>query len=173
MNIKELNKWSAEVCGVDIHSEIKFKGQRYAWDLEDARCREIFRNWWLNDESNRKVSFTKDNCFYEQPDSTDGRGFESVAIEPTEIACIVAIMEAEVDIFGNEMSKKLLPCPFCGSDAEVDIFGSESPSGEPYSLVALCTNIKCFMSGHATQLHDEADEAVKQWNTRAKKVAEN
>lgn len=54
-------------------------------------------------------------------------------------------------------------CPFCGGKAALVDYGLEYPD-EPIKYQVLCCNgIK-----HAGTLCDTAEEAIKEWNTRAK-----
>ena len=96
MNIKTVNEITARLCGVE-YSELWETYQildpnnhalSINWTIEDARCREIFRNWWLAQDENQNgaiMFFPSGTVEYKK-----GNNF-SIAKDIGEIACITAI----------------------------------------------------------------------------------
>ena len=100
--MNDLDKWAAAECGVvliDTSSEVKMNltgtdGNKYwiksCWILSDPRCREIFREWWLNNTNEASVTFFKDTVEFEWIDKYN----DSMACyRDTELLCIQAIYE--------------------------------------------------------------------------------
>jgi len=108
MEVNELDKWSAEACGVLVDSygsegsPIAWKqtGAEYDWiegywTLSDARCMEIFFDWWLNDSPNlRRITWDGIEFKCQELFSAEYETLFSSMFENPKMACAQAIMEA-------------------------------------------------------------------------------
>lgn len=67
-----IDKWAAAQVGVKF--EQTWRGQVWRlngklhendeWTIEDPRCREVFRDWWLGEEVMRQVCFSNESVIY-------------------------------------------------------------------------------------------------------------
>ena len=112
----ELDKWSAEKCGVRRAREDCYKWyypawwptpkgsigchERSEWTLSDARCRAVFWEWWLmNNKGYTKMVRTDLDAYVvvvqKGTDITTSLNGYKKSLESAEIACIQAIKDAE------------------------------------------------------------------------------
>ena len=113
MNYKHANEVMARECGINVKylndeptflaivdgfnsglndSVGLFSGDE--WTIEDPRCREVIRNWWLNNNKDASVCFFKNSVEYEWVDKFNN---SKSCYKPNEIACILAIVK-ELDM---------------------------------------------------------------------------
>jgi len=95
-----IDKWAADSCGVETHSSLTTDGLLLwtmtppyhrvvrEWTIQDPRCREIFRAWWIKEHTGT-VTFCLDGKV--RYDST--AAFTHI-IRDNELACIKAIWES-------------------------------------------------------------------------------
>ena len=90
--MNDIDKWTAEQCNIpysNFDEMYKYAGRE--WTIEDPRCREIFRNWWIGQDVNNAVVFENGSVsyfrdyYYGQGDPFTGENEER---------CITAIYEA-------------------------------------------------------------------------------
>lgn len=76
----------------------------------------------------------------------------------------MGLMNRETNVKSSELSKLLIPCPFCGSDKlKITTISKGADKGDYYQ--GLCN--KCYARGPKTS---NLEEAVKLWNGRAYKL---
>jgi len=98
--MNELDKWSAEAVGItDYYSSYSVdNGYQYGlgdWTLSDARCMEIFFDWWLNDSQNlRRITWDGIELQCQELFSDEYETLFSSMLENPKIACAQAIIEA-------------------------------------------------------------------------------
>ena len=102
MNLNKINEITAKACGVEIRTDtylyddaciyfyIGKQEYNFEWTIEDVRCREIFRNWWLAQDDNA-VLFESNLVTY-FTDYNYGQG--NAVCRENEMACITAIAES-------------------------------------------------------------------------------
>ncbi len=97
-NLEDVNKWAAEQVGVvftqtwrgRVWSLDNSGEQLHEWTIEDARCREVFRKWWIGDSKFRDVIFDCTHVHYFDSITEDALS----AYEYIETACITKLYEA-------------------------------------------------------------------------------
>ena len=105
MNIQELNKWSAEVCGIEteindeypeLDDNIYWNNGSDIWNIEDPRCMQVFREKFEIDTCAENSNIGKWCCTIAPLSITDNNCHESYGktIREAELACAWTLMGA-------------------------------------------------------------------------------
>jgi hypothetical protein len=94
----DINKWTAKQCGLSNEN-----GEY--WDITDARCRELFWDWWIKQCRGRKRTSRTELFSFETRASSpeykvgacsyDLTGYSHASLGASEVECIEAIMKAD------------------------------------------------------------------------------
>ena len=96
---KAVNEWTAEACGTTVGKNpyddsggLYTANHPFLWTIEDARCREIFCNWWLAQAEGRTVILYNNEAEY-----FENYGDDIVANGANETDCIVAMHQSQTE----------------------------------------------------------------------------
>jgi len=96
--VSDIDKWAADQCGITLYTTKQSNEHGYywfdnvcdydyEWTIQDPRCREIFRAWWIKEHTGT-VTFCLDGKV--RYDSTAAL---THIVRDNELACIKAIWE--------------------------------------------------------------------------------
>ena len=99
--MEEIDKWAAEQCGVEIHSDFTNDGKIYTrhsgkyreWTIQDSRCREIVREHFRIEMYRVEDSWVAFQYLTDEDASIEGKG---KTIAEAEIACIKEIYHEQI-----------------------------------------------------------------------------